>query len=133
MVSSQEKRRDVRVDLLSAGYGLGSWIAMTGLWVELPVLVQRLPEGWALASQLALFLQASTSIFTFETTLLFSPSRSKAKTVHSSALFLVHRALGVKPPSAMCQVVTSPSKEKMMADFTHFFKNGTEFGISFQI
>ncbi|GFY77752.1 solute carrier family 52, riboflavin transporter, member 3-A [Trichonephila inaurata madagascariensis] len=59
MVSSQEKRRDVRVDLLSAGYGLGSWIAMTGLWVELPVLVQRLPEGWALASQLALFLQVA--------------------------------------------------------------------------
>ncbi|KAG8195539.1 hypothetical protein JTE90_019527 [Oedothorax gibbosus] len=32
---------------------------MTGLWVELPVLVQRLPEGWALASQLALFLQVA--------------------------------------------------------------------------
>ncbi|XP_035231438.1 solute carrier family 52, riboflavin transporter, member 3-A-like [Stegodyphus dumicola] len=53
------KRRDFRVDLLSALFGLGSWIAMTGLWVELPVLVQRLPEGWALPSQLALFLQVA--------------------------------------------------------------------------
>ncbi|GIY33067.1 solute carrier family 52, riboflavin transporter, member 3 [Caerostris darwini] len=59
MVAQSQRRRDVRVDLLSAGYGLGSWIAMTGLWVELPVLVQRLPEGWALASQLALFLQVA--------------------------------------------------------------------------
>ncbi|XP_055937915.1 solute carrier family 52, riboflavin transporter, member 3-A-like isoform X2 [Argiope bruennichi] len=59
MVQQSERSRDVRVDLLSAGYGLGSWIAMTGLWVELPVLVQRLPEGWTLASQLALFLQVA--------------------------------------------------------------------------
>ncbi|GIY59733.1 hypothetical protein CDAR_120811 [Caerostris darwini] len=59
MVPQSQRRRDVRVDLLSASYGLGSWIAMTGLWVELPVLVQRLPEGWALASQLALFLQVA--------------------------------------------------------------------------
>nr|XP_042900674.1 riboflavin transporter 2-like isoform X2 [Parasteatoda tepidariorum] len=47
------------VDILSAGFGIGSWIAMTGLWVELPLLVQRLPEGWALASQLSLFLQVA--------------------------------------------------------------------------
>ncbi|GFW11296.1 hypothetical protein TNCV_3808161 [Trichonephila clavipes] len=32
----------------------------------------------------------------------FSPSRSKAKTVHSSALFLVYRVLCVKPPSVLC-------------------------------
>ncbi|GFT99238.1 hypothetical protein TNCV_4084151 [Trichonephila clavipes] len=32
----------------------------------------------------------------------FSPSRSMAKTVHSSTLFLVYRALCVKPPSALC-------------------------------
>ncbi|GFV87144.1 DUF1758 domain-containing protein [Trichonephila clavipes] len=39
--------------------------------------------------------------FTFET-FFFSPSRSKAKTVHSSALFLVYRVLCVKPPSVLC-------------------------------
>ncbi|GFX14377.1 nose resistant to fluoxetine protein 6 [Trichonephila clavipes] len=37
-----------------------------------------------------------------EQTPLFSPSCFKSKTVHNSALFLVYRALGVKPPSAMC-------------------------------
>ncbi|GFU21576.1 hypothetical protein TNCV_3827711 [Trichonephila clavipes] len=41
--------------------------------------------------------------FLFET-LFFSPSRSKAKTVHSSVLFLVYRVLCVKPP--MCHAVT---------------------------
>lgn len=64
MVTHEDRKRDVRVDLLSAGFGLGSWIAMTGLWVELPILVQRLPERWALASQLALILQVG----------IFSPS-----------------------------------------------------------
>lgn len=59
MLTHEDRKRDVRVDLLSAGFGLGSWIAMTGLWVELPILVQRLPERWALASQLALILQVS--------------------------------------------------------------------------
>ncbi|XP_054724490.1 solute carrier family 52, riboflavin transporter, member 3-A-like isoform X2 [Uloborus diversus] len=53
------RRPKLRVQLLSAAFGLGSWIAMTGLWVELPVLVQRLPEGWALPSQLALYLQVA--------------------------------------------------------------------------
>ncbi|GFX54637.1 hypothetical protein TNCV_793231 [Trichonephila clavipes] len=48
--------------------------------------------------------KAASSIFTFETTFFFfffSPHRSKAKTVHSSAFFLVYRVLCVKPPSAL--------------------------------
>lgn len=63
MLPHEDRKRDVRVDLLSAGFGLGSWIAMTGLWVELPILVQRLPERWALASQLALILQVGIFFF----------------------------------------------------------------------
>ncbi|GFT08616.1 hypothetical protein TNCV_661891 [Trichonephila clavipes] len=46
-------------------------------------------------------LQAASSIFR-STLLFFSPSRSKAKTVRSSALFLVYRVLCVKPPSVLC-------------------------------
>ncbi|GFV36877.1 hypothetical protein TNCV_1701731 [Trichonephila clavipes] len=34
--------------------------------------------------------------------LSFSPSHSITKTVHSSALFSVYRALGAKPPSTLC-------------------------------
>ncbi|GFY01699.1 hypothetical protein TNCV_2608821 [Trichonephila clavipes] len=45
-------------------------------------------------------LQAASSIL--RSRLFFSPSRSKAKTVHSSALFLVYRVLCVKPPCVLC-------------------------------
>ncbi|XP_068752391.1 solute carrier family 52, riboflavin transporter, member 3-B-like [Montipora capricornis] len=38
-------------------FGLGSWIAVNGLWVELPVLVKNAPEGWNLPSYLAVIFQ----------------------------------------------------------------------------
>ncbi|GFY34423.1 hypothetical protein TNCV_3978831 [Trichonephila clavipes] len=46
-------------------------------------------------------LQAASSILRSRL-LFFSPSRSKAKTVHSSALFLVYRVLCDRPPSVLC-------------------------------
>ncbi|GFW90877.1 hypothetical protein TNCV_2418701 [Trichonephila clavipes] len=57
-------------------------------------------------------LQTSSSIFTFETT--FSPFRSMAKTVHSSALFLVYR---VKPPSALCATPFSRNISVHLVEF----------------
>ncbi|GFU35402.1 hypothetical protein TNCV_3640991 [Trichonephila clavipes] len=41
----------------------------------------------------------------------FSPSRSKAKTVHSSALFLVYRVLCVRPPSVLCATPAQRPKQ----------------------
>ncbi|VDP86381.1 unnamed protein product [Echinostoma caproni] len=38
-------------------YGLGSWITVNGLWVELPVLVNVLPEGWNLPAYLSILIQ----------------------------------------------------------------------------
>lgn len=38
-------------------FGLGSWIAVNGLWVELPILVKTAPEGWNLPSYLAVIFQ----------------------------------------------------------------------------
>ena len=38
-------------------FGLGSWIAVNGLWVELPVLVKDAPEKWNLPSYLAVIFQ----------------------------------------------------------------------------
>lgn len=40
-------------------YGLGSWIVVNGLWVELPVLVNILPEGWSLPAYLTILIQVS--------------------------------------------------------------------------
>ncbi|XP_075440970.1 solute carrier family 52, riboflavin transporter, member 3-B-like [Ascaphus truei] len=43
--------------LLSCLLGLGSWVAINGVWVELPLLVPHTPEGWELPSYLTLLIQ----------------------------------------------------------------------------
>uniref|UniRef100_A0A4W3H566 Riboflavin transporter n=1 Tax=Callorhinchus milii TaxID=7868 RepID=A0A4W3H566_CALMI len=43
--------------VLSALFGLGSWVAINGLWVELPLLVPETPEGWYLPSYLTILIQ----------------------------------------------------------------------------
>ncbi|VEL06807.1 unnamed protein product [Protopolystoma xenopodis] len=43
-------------------FGLGSWCIVNGLWVELPELVEALPEGWNLPTYLSLIIQVSTLI-----------------------------------------------------------------------
>ena len=49
--------RLVLVDLLAVLFGISSWISINGLWVELPMLVNELPEGWALPSYLSIIVQ----------------------------------------------------------------------------
>ncbi|XP_068093969.1 riboflavin transporter 2-like [Hyperolius riggenbachi] len=43
--------------ILSCLFGLGSWVAINGVWVELPLLVPHTPEGWELPSYLSLLIQ----------------------------------------------------------------------------
>ncbi|XP_072938888.1 uncharacterized protein [Epargyreus clarus] len=50
-------RRRVALDVLMACWGLGTWLGVNGLYVQLPLLVDRLPEGWALPSSMALAVQ----------------------------------------------------------------------------
>jgi len=38
-------------------FGIGSWIALNGIWVELPNLIHETPEGWKLASYLSVICQ----------------------------------------------------------------------------
>ncbi|XP_077209659.1 riboflavin transporter 2-like [Paroedura picta] len=45
------------IHLLSALLGMGSWVAINGLWVELPLLVPGVPEGWLLPSFLTVVIQ----------------------------------------------------------------------------
>lgn len=49
--------RYLPLDLLAILFGISSWISINGLWVELPLLVERLPEGWNLASYLSIIVQ----------------------------------------------------------------------------
>ncbi|CAN7997768.1 unnamed protein product [Ixodes hexagonus] len=77
-------RRPV-VDLLCVVYGLSSWLAITGIWMELPVLVHILPEGWALSSSLTLTIQlanVSTVIYAL-TRICFNGPRSLAVANHT--------------------------------------------------
>ncbi|XP_008317766.2 solute carrier family 52, riboflavin transporter, member 3-A, partial [Cynoglossus semilaevis] len=45
------------IHLLACAFGLGSWVAVNGLWVELPLIVNTLPEGWNLPSYLTVIIQ----------------------------------------------------------------------------
>ncbi|XP_076044888.1 solute carrier family 52, riboflavin transporter, member 3-A-like isoform X2 [Oratosquilla oratoria] len=49
--------RNLLVDVLAALFGVGAWVAINGLWVELPLLVEHLPERWNLPSYLAVIIQ----------------------------------------------------------------------------
>ncbi|XP_006830842.1 PREDICTED: solute carrier family 52, riboflavin transporter, member 1-like [Chrysochloris asiatica] len=46
----------VLAHLLVALFGMGSWAAVNGIWVELPVVVKDLPEGWSLPSYLSVLV-----------------------------------------------------------------------------
>lgn len=48
--------RLVLTHLLVALFGMGSWAAVNGIWVELPVVVKELPEGWSLPSYLSVLV-----------------------------------------------------------------------------
>ncbi|XP_004639012.1 solute carrier family 52, riboflavin transporter, member 2 [Octodon degus] len=48
--------RLVLTHLLVALFGMGSWAAVNGVWVELPVVVKRLPESWSLPSYLSVLV-----------------------------------------------------------------------------
>ncbi|CAG5120949.1 unnamed protein product [Candidula unifasciata] len=47
------------VFLLVILFGVSSWVDINGLWVELPVLVQHLPEGWDLPSYMSVIIQVA--------------------------------------------------------------------------
>ncbi|NWV37631.1 S52A3 protein, partial [Grantiella picta] len=43
--------------LLACAFGMGSWVAINGLWVEVPLLVTVLPEQWYLPSYITIIIQ----------------------------------------------------------------------------
>ncbi|XP_078285917.1 riboflavin transporter 2-like [Rhinoraja longicauda] len=45
------------IHLMVVLFGMGSWVAINGLWVELPLLVPEVPEGWYLPSYLTIVIQ----------------------------------------------------------------------------
>lgn len=75
------------VHVLACAFGLGSWVAVNGLWVELPLIVNTLPEGWELPSYLTVIIQLA-NIGPLLVTLMhkLSPGRLKEHVVIYSIL-----------------------------------------------
>ncbi|XP_063087345.1 solute carrier family 52, riboflavin transporter, member 2 isoform X2 [Cavia porcellus] len=48
--------RLVLTHVLVALFGMGSWAAVNGIWVELPVVVKDLPESWSLPAYLSVLV-----------------------------------------------------------------------------
>lgn len=59
MGAPKATRRSLLVDCLIVLFGVSSWVAVNGLWVELPVLVKKLPESWKLASYIVITTQVA--------------------------------------------------------------------------
>ena len=60
------------VDLLAMMFGIGAWVAINGMWVELPLLVLHLPEGWNLPSYLAVIIQVKWTCLLYVQDVLIS-------------------------------------------------------------
>lgn len=43
--------------ILACLFGMGSWVAINGMWVELPLVVPNIPEFWYLPSYLTVLIQ----------------------------------------------------------------------------
>lgn len=43
--------------VLACLFGIGSWVAINGMWVELPLIVHEIPEHWYLPSYLTVIIQ----------------------------------------------------------------------------
>ncbi|WAR13352.1 RFT2-like protein [Mya arenaria] len=70
------------VCLIIIMFGMGSWIAINGIWVELPLLVDQLPEGWNLPSYMAVVTQiANIGPLTYILTNVSCPSRNLQRPV----------------------------------------------------
>jgi hypothetical protein len=49
----------VIVYILVAVFGLGTWTNLSGIWIELPIIVPILPESWQLPAKLALIINVA--------------------------------------------------------------------------
>ena len=52
-----KRKVSLLVYLLVSLFGIGSWLAINGIWMELPVLVDRAPEKWSLPSYLTVITE----------------------------------------------------------------------------
>lgn len=55
--SNAEIKTSLLVYILICLFGIGSWLAINGIWMELPILVDHAPEKWSLPSYLTVITE----------------------------------------------------------------------------
>ncbi|XP_071446045.1 solute carrier family 52, riboflavin transporter, member 3-A-like [Hetaerina americana] len=74
---------------LSILFGIGAWLTVNGVFVELPILVLVAPEGWALPSHLSLAVQAANSGPILYVLLLRFSKRSRTVVARTAVVYVV--------------------------------------------
>ncbi|XP_051159715.1 solute carrier family 52, riboflavin transporter, member 3-A-like [Leptopilina boulardi] len=57
MLTQKLSKRRFLVDILALLFGLGAWIGINGIYVQLPLLVNNAPEGWTLPAYMVMLVQ----------------------------------------------------------------------------
>ncbi|XP_077982489.1 solute carrier family 52, riboflavin transporter, member 3-B-like [Glandiceps talaboti] len=57
--TAEVRKMSIIVQILVCLLGMASWIDINGLWVQLPLMVNFLPEGWNLPSYLVIIIQVA--------------------------------------------------------------------------
>ncbi|CAH2107904.1 unnamed protein product [Euphydryas editha] len=88
-------QRRILLDMLMVCWGLGTWLGVNGLYMQLPLLVERLPEGWRLPSSMTVAIQlANVGLIAYVVLRRFFPRAPDAPyiylllTVGTAALYL---------------------------------------------
>lgn len=70
------KKRNLFVDALTILFGISSWIGVTSVFLQLPLLVSTAPEGWNLPSSMAITVQtANIGSFAYVLYQKYSPKK----------------------------------------------------------
>lgn len=90
------KKRNLFVDFLAILFGISSWIGVTSTYLQLPLLIQTVPEGWKLASYIVVAVQlANIGSFAYVLYQNYSP-----KKVDDG--FLIYITLAIGCIAAIC-------------------------------
>ncbi|XP_014482594.1 PREDICTED: solute carrier family 52, riboflavin transporter, member 3-A [Dinoponera quadriceps] len=57
MLTQRLSNRRLLVDFLALMFGLGAWIGVNGVYVQLPLIVHTAPEGWTLPAHMVMLVQ----------------------------------------------------------------------------
>lgn len=60
--SNSLNRRNLFVDFLAVLFGMSSWLGVTSSYLQLPLIVSTIPEGWSMPAYMTVVVQSSNAI-----------------------------------------------------------------------